>query len=64
VPSLDPLSMTISSSCSPSSGNTAGKVRDSSSRLFQATIRIESDGPTGAEAICASAPARVPFLPP
>ena len=71
VPSPESLSTTISSSPSPSSGSSAGRVRASSSRLFQATMRTESVGRTGAEAIEPSAPVpdEVPrryffFLPP
>ncbi len=62
VPSPESLSTTISSSPSLSSGSSAGRVLASSSRLFQATMRIESDGRTGAEAIRPSAPARVRSL--
>ena len=56
VPSAESLSTTISSSPSPSSGSRAGRVLVSSSRLFQATMRTESVGGTGAEAIRPSAP--------
>ncbi len=56
VPSAESLSTTISSSPSPSSGSSAGRVLASSSRLFQATMRTESVGRTGAEAIEPSAP--------
>ncbi len=51
MPSAESLSTTISSSPSPSSGSSAGRVLASSSRLFQATMRTESVGRTGAEAI-------------
>ena len=58
VPSVESLSTTISSSPSPSSGSSAGSVRARSSRLFQATMRTERVGCTGAEANEPSAPVR------